>query len=472
MKSSYESAGENKVLLTVEVPVEDMEVELDSAYDKIAKDIDVPGFRKGKVPRDIIDTRVGAETVMQEAVRDALPNFYIKAIAETEIVPVDVPDVDIKQSKRGEPLIFTAMITVKPEPILGQYEGITVEKLMVEVKDEEIEQNIDTIRERFAVLEDMDDDRAIENGDFAIIDFKGFVEGKPFDGGELSDYTLQIGSGTFIDTFEDQLIGTKKGEGVEVNVVFPENYGAENLAGKPAKFEVKIKNIKVKKLPDLTDDLAKESGVAETAEELRKNITDELNKIYELQSENDMKARMLKIVNDNATVTIPEAMIEDEIDRQVDDFSRMLAGQGVELEKYYEVTGKKEADLRSDFRAESEKTVKVKLVLEAIAKAQKIEVEESEIDTELESLANRMQQPMEELRERVLRAGTMNFLIEDIRRSKTIEWLASHANIEAVEKITPLEGASETDQDEVEKAADEYEAAEENNAEREMNESE
>lgn len=465
MKSSFEKLEENKIKLTIEVPPEALDEEIEKAYTKISKEIDVPGFRKGKVPKEIIDTKVGPSAIDQEAIRDAIPNYYVKAVSDNELQPVDVPNVDIQQGERGKPLIFTAEVFVKPEPKLGEYDGIEVEQLITQVTDEEIDANIDKIRERYAVMETLEDDRPIENGDFVVIDFKGYIDDVAFEGGSMDDYTLLIGSGSFIDTFEDQLVGKKKGEHAIVNVTFPADYQAENLAGKLARFEVDIKEIKVKKLPEMTNELAKEASAHETVEQLRAEMKDQFEQMYKAQAENEMKARLLKIVTDNAEFSIPDAMTENELDYQIQDFSRMLARQGVPMEKYFEMTGKSEPQLREQFRDEAFKTVKVRLVLEAIAKTVSIEVNDEDIDAQMEKYAAETELTPQELKERIINAGNMHQIIEDITRFKTINWLAEHAKIKLVDKFTPIEDSSEQVAEEAEPSeapgTDESDAVEE-----------
>ena len=258
----------------------------------------------------------------------------------------------------------------------------------------------------------------------------------------MQDYTLLIGSGSFIDSFEDQLVGKNKGDEVKVEVVFPNEYQVVDLAGKPATFDVQIKDIKVKKLPDMTDELAKEASSTESAEELRGNIRSSLERMYSLEAENDMKARLLKKITEVSEVDIPEPMIEDEVERQVQEFARMLVNQGVDMDKYAEVTGKTIDELKVDFKGDAEKSVKVKLVLEAIGKAEGIEVTEADIDEEMELYAEQAQESAEQLKERILHAGNMGLIVENIMRTKTIEWLAERANIDLVEKLTPAEEPS------------------------------
>ncbi|HEY3375764.1 MAG TPA: trigger factor [Candidatus Aquicultor sp.] len=446
VKTNVEKLDEkNTVLLKVEVPANLFGKAVDSAYKKIASQVSIPGFRKGKVPKSIIDSRVGKEAVTEEALQSALPSYYFDAVKSTEVEPVDQPEVDLVQVEPGKPLVFTAKVKVKPEVKLGEYKGLTAEKPSTEPTEEETSQQLESIRSNFGSLEPVED-RAAKGGDFALINFEGFINDEPFEGGSAEDYLLEIGSGTFIPGFEDQVIGVKKGEIKDITVTFPEEYGNEELAGKEARFRVLLKEIKEKKLPEIDDDFAKQVGF-DTADELHKEIAEKIREQKAQQADTTVRNELIKEAADNADVELHDVMIESELDEMVEDFAHDLQRQGFaqfgaadstnaagsDLERalagYLAIAGKTIDELRNDWREGAINRVKSRLVLEAIAQAENIEVTPEEVDNEIEEAAEAAQHSFDEVKRIFEERGTLNVLKNRLLIDKTINWLESNADI-------------------------------------------
>lgn len=444
MKTDVERLEEkNTVLLKIEVPAEVFDKEVDQAYKRIAGQLVIPGFRKGKIPKTIIDSRLGKQAVHEEAIQKAIPHYYVDAVKGADIEPVDKPEIDIVQVEENKPLIFTAKVTVKPEVKLGEYKGIEVEKPSVEPTEDEIKTQIENMKNNFASLEPVED-RPVNEGDFALIDFEGFIGDEPFEGGSSKDYLLEIGSGTFITGFEDQLVGVKKGEAKDIMVTFPEDYGSEELAGKEAKFKVTVKEIKDKKLPDLNDDFAKQVGF-DTVGELEADVKNKIAEVKEKYADTELKNRVVDVVTEAAEVDIPEAMVEQELDDMVEDFSSDVQRQGLTLKKYFELTGMTAGDLRKEWRDRAEQRVKNRLVLEAIADAENIEAAQEDVDNEIKKAAEATGRDFEEIKQIFEMKGTIGALKQRIAIGKTIDWLVDAANIkeEAKEATKETKGNSE-----------------------------
>jgi len=443
LKTDVERLEEkNTVLLKVEVPAEVFDNEVDQAYRRIAGQLVIPGFRKGKVPKAIIDSRLGKQAVHEEAVQKALPNYYVDAIKEADIEPVDQPEIDIVQAEENKPLIFTAKVTVKPEVSLGEYKGIEVEKPSVEPAEDEVKTQIENMRNNFASLEPVED-RPVKEGDFALIDFEGFIGDEPFEGGSSKDYLLEIGSGTFIPGFEEQLVGMEKGETKDVMVTFPEDYGSEELAGKEAKFKVTVKEIKDKKLPELNDDFAKQVGF-DTIGELEDDVKSKIAEVKEKYADTELKNRVVDAVTEAAEIEIPDPMVEQELDDMVEDFSSDVQRQGLTLEKYFELTGMTVEKLREEWRDRAEQRVKNRLVLEAVADAENIEATQEDVDNEIKKAAEATGRDFEEVKQIFEMKGTFSALKQRIAIGKTIDWLVDAANIkEETKEEKETKGKSE-----------------------------
>ncbi|HLT54537.1 MAG TPA: trigger factor [Bacillota bacterium] len=427
MSAKWEKQEGNKGVLTFEVPAEEFDKALDQAFKKVVKDVQIPGFRKGKVPRSIFEKRFGVEALYQDAVDIVLPEAYRKAVDETDIFPIDSPEVDIEQIEKGKDLIFTAVVEVKPDVTLGEYKGLEVEELPVEVTDEDVEEEIKRIQERHAELV-VKEEGEIEEGDTAVIDFEGFMDGEAFEGGKGENYSLEIGSGQFIPGFEEQLIGKKAGEEVEVEVTFPEEYHAEDLAGKPATFKVKIHEVKYKELPELDDEFAKDvDDEAETLEQLKEKKKEELIKSKQQESDNAKRQQLVEKATENASVDIPEVMIDTELEQMMREFEQNLQMQGMTMEMYEQFSGQDEDALKEQMKEDAEKRVKTNLTLEAIAKAENLEVTEEEVNEELEKMASMYGMEAKQLLP--LLGGNTSTIKGDLQLRKAIDFLVEHCKV-------------------------------------------
>src|SRR5690625_4036945 len=342
MTAKWEKTEGNDGVLTVTVDAEEFDKALDQAFKKVVKDVEIPGFRKGRVPRKIFEHRFGVESLYQDAVDIILPDAYMKAVEETGIEPVDQPEVDIEEIEKGKDLVFTAKVTVKPEVELGQYKNLEVEEQDTEVTDEDVENEIEALREQQAELV-VKEEGEVEEGNTVVIDFEGFMDNEPFEGGKGENYSLEIGSGQFIPGFEEQLIGASSGDDVDVNVTFPEDYHAEDLSGKEALFKVKVHEIKEKVLPELDDEFAKDvDDEVETLDELKEKIKERLLEQKQLDADNQKREQVLLQASENATVDIPEVMVENELEQMLNEFQQSLQVQGITLEMYTQFSGQDE----------------------------------------------------------------------------------------------------------------------------------
>lgn len=428
MSVKWEKLEGHEGVLTVEVDAEKVNEGLDAAFKKVVKNVTVPGFRKGKVPRVIFEKRFGVEALYQDALDILLPEAYAKAVEEAGIEPVDVPKIDIEQMEKGKSLIFTARVIVKPEVKLGQYKGLEVEKMDATVTDEDVENELKRLQENYAELV-VKEDGKIEKGDTAVIDFEGFVDGEPFEGGKAENYSLEIGSGVFIPGFEDQLVGMKAGEEKEIEVTFPEEYHAKELAGKPATFKVKVHEVKEKQLPALDDEFAKDvDDEVETLEQLKEKIRARLEETKKNEAEAALRDAVVEKAAENAEIDIPEVMVKNETDRMLREFDQRLQLQGLNLDLYYQFSGQDETALREQMKEDAEKRVRVALTLEAIAKAENIEVTEEEVNEELEKMAKTYNLEVDKLKELL---GSLEGVKEDLKWRKTIDFLVEHSKVAA-----------------------------------------
>ncbi|MBO0994106.1 trigger factor [Bacillus sp. SD088] len=429
MTAKWEKLEGNKGVLTVEVDVKTVNEGLDQAFKKVSKDINIPGFRKGKVPRPLFEKRFGVESLFQDALDFILPESYAKAVEEVEIEPVDRPEIDIEQMEKGKELIFTATVTVKPEVKLGEYKGLEAEILDESVSDDDVEEEVKTLQERQAELV-VKEDGAVSDGDTVVIDFEGFVDGEPFEGGQSDNYSLEIGSGSFIPGFEEQLIGVKSGEEKDVVVTFPEEYHAAELAGKEATFKVKLHEIKAKELPALDDEFAKDvDEEAETLEELRANIKKRLTEEKKNAAEQQLRNGLVEKAAENAEIDVPEAMVNNEMDQMMQEFEQRLQMQGMNLDLYFQFSGQNEEDLRSQMKEDAEKRVKTSLTLEAIAKAENLEVDDEAVDKEMDKMAEMYKMEVDEVKK--IMSANMSSLKADLKLQKAIDVLVENSKTNA-----------------------------------------
>lgn len=427
MTTKWEKLEGNEGVLTVDVAAEKVDAALDQAFKKVVKKVNVPGFRKGKVPRSLFEKQFGVEALYQDALDILLPEAYAGAIDETGIEPVDRPEIDIETMEKGSNLVFTAKVIVKPEVELGEYKGLEVEEKDTTVTDEDVEAELKTLQERRAELVVVEDG-AIENGDTAVLDFEGFVDGEAFEGGKAENYSLEIGSNQFIPGFEEQLVGLKAGEEKDVEVSFPEEYHAEDLAGKPATFKVKIHDIKRKELPALDDEFAKDANEeVESLEELKNELKTKLQKDKENQAHHEVRDTLVEKAAENATIDLPEAMVNTEVDRMMQEFEQRLQTQGMNLDMYFQFSGQDEAAMREQFKTDGEKRVRINLTLEAIAAAENLEVSEEDVEGEIEKMAEMYKRPVEEIKNIFAAQGGLEGIKGDLKVQKAVEFLVDNS---------------------------------------------
>lgn len=427
MSVKWEKQEGNQGLLTIEVSAEEVNKALDKAFKKIVVKINEPGFRKGKMPRVLFEKKYGVEALYQDALEIIIPDAYSNAIDEAGIEPVDYPEIAGTETfEKGKDFTFTATVTVKPEPKLGEYKGLEVTKLSTEVTDEEVEEKIQAQLARKAELE-IKEDGAVEEGDTAVIDFEGFLGEEAFEGGKGEDYALEIGSGSFIPGFEEQLVGVKAGESKDVVVTFPEEYHATELAGKEATFKVTVKEIKTKVLPELNDEFAKEiDPEVESVEALRAKIKEQTAEQKKAEAEGTLRDELVEKAAENAEMEIPQGMINTELDRMVQEFGQRLQMQGMNLELYFQFSGQNEQALREQMTPDAENRVRVALTLEAIAKAENVQVTEEDITTELDAMAAQFGMTVDQIKTAL---GGTAVLENDIKTKKTVELLVENAKI-------------------------------------------
>nr|WP_263325526.1 trigger factor [Neobacillus sp. Marseille-Q6967] len=423
MTAKWEKLEGNRGVLTVEVSAEEVNKGLDAAFQKVVKQVNVPGFRKGKMPRPMFEKRFGVEALYQDALDILLPEAYGNAIEETGIDPIDRPDIDIEQMEKGKDLIFKATVQVKPEVKLGDYKGLEIEEFDATVTDEDVAKELETLQSRQAELVVKEEGTA-ELGDTVIIDFEGFVDGEAFEGGKAENHSLELGSGSFIPGFEEQLVGVKTGESKEVEVTFPEEYHAAELAGKPAVFKVTVHEIKGKELPELDDEFAKDvDDEVETLDALKEKIKNRLVDSKKHEAEHHVRDSVVEKAAENAEVEIPEVMITSEVNRMLQEFEQRLQMQGMNLELYFQFSGQDENALREQMKEEAAKRVKVNLTLEAIAKAENLEVTDEDVNSELEKMAAMYNMTVDNIKQAL---GGVEGIKGDLQLKKAVDFLVEN----------------------------------------------
>ncbi|GIN66715.1 MULTISPECIES: trigger factor [Bacillus] len=423
MSVKWEKQEGNEGVLTVEVDADTFNKALDDAFKKVVKQVSIPGFRKGKVPRALFEKRFGVEALYQDALDILLPVEYPKAVEEAGIEPVDRPEIDVEKIEKGESLIFTAKVTVKPEVKLGEYKGLGIEKDDTAVTDEDVQNELKSLQERQAELV-VKEGGKVEEGDTVVLDFEGFVDGEAFEGGKAENYSLEVGSGSFIPGFEDQLVGLEADAEKDVEVTFPEEYHAEDLAGKPAVFKVKIHEIKAKELPELDDEFAKDvDEEVETLAELTEKTKKRLEEAKENEADAKLREELVTKAAENAEIDIPQAMIDTELDRMMKEFEQRLQMQGMNLELYFQFSGQDETALKEQMKEDAEKRVKSNLTLEAIAKAEDLQVTDEEVEEELSKMAEAYNMPVENIKQAI---GSTEGMKEDLKVRKAIDFLVEN----------------------------------------------
>lgn len=427
MSIQVKEAEKNVREFELEISAADFDEAIQKAYKKNLKNFNIPGFRKGKVPFKIVEQYYGKGVLYDDAINFAFPAAYDAAIKETGLEPVDRPEVDIKELEDGKPVVLTVRVTVKPSVKLGDYKGIEVEKAEYNVSDADVDKELEIKREQNARVIDIDD-RAVENGDIADINYEGFLDGVPFEGGKGEGHKLTIGSGQFIPGFEEQLIGKNIGEEFDINVTFPEEYHAEELKGKPAVFKVKINGISKRELPELDDEFAKDISEKDTLDELKAEIKEDLEKKAKDTADAQNRNNVIDKILENVEVEIPAVMVEAQIDNILRDFEMRLSYSGMKLEQYLQYTGSDLAKFREQFKEQAEKQVKTSLMLEEVAKLEKVEATQEEIDAELTKMAEQYKMEMDKIRE-LIQGEYLDSLKNDIAINKTVDMLVESANL-------------------------------------------
>ena len=420
-----ETKNANEVKLEITIEAEKFDEAIKKVYFKSAKYFNIPGFRKGKAPIQIVEKYYGKEIFYEDAFNEVAGEALEEALTENKIQAVSRPEVDIKQIGKGEDLIFTAVLQTKPEAELGKYKGIEIKKIEYNVTDEDIEHELNHMQEHNSRLITVED-RPVENGDITVIDFEGFVDGKAFDGGKAENHELEIGSGSFIPGFEDQVIGMKIDEEKDVNVKFPEEYFSKDLAGKDATFKVKLHEIKKKELPELDDEFAKDVSEFDTLDELKADIKAKQEKQNAEKAKYETQDAVIKAVSENLKVEIPSGMIDLEVDNMLKDIETRLSYQGLKLDQYFQMMGKTEEDVKKEYEPQAIEAIKSRLALEAVIKAEKIEATEEEIEEKIKEMAKNYGKSEEELTKN---ENIKNYIKQGIESEKAIEFLVKNAKM-------------------------------------------
>lgn len=425
MSLQVEKLEKNMAKLTIEVSAEEVEKAIEKAYQKQKSRISVPGFRKGKVPRKMVEKMYGVGVFYEDAVNDMIPTAYEAAVKESELEIVSQPKIDVVQIEAGKEFIFTAEVAVKPEVELGAYKGVEVPKSDVSASDEEIMAEIDREREQNSRIITVDD-RAVEDGDMTVIDFEGFVDGVAFEGGKGTDYPLTIGSHSFIDTFEEQLIGKNIGEEVDVNVTFPEEYHAEELKGKPALFKVTIKEIKKKELPELDNDFVEDVSEFSTVDEYKASIKTKIEEKKADEAKSAKEEATIEKIIEGAKMEIPDAMVDSQVRQMAEDFARRISAQGLTIDQYFQYTGLTSDKLLEQMRPQALKRIQSRLVLEAVADKENFEVTDEDVNNEINDMASAYQMEADKLKDLLTDADKEN-MKRDIQVKKAVEFVTENA---------------------------------------------
>ena len=408
----------NEATIKIQLPAAEVNKGFAKAVQKIAGQVNIPGFRKGKAPRNILEMRVGKEAIKQEAFEIIANDCFRKAMADEKLIPVSDPSVKESTFEENADMELVLTITVKPEPKLGEYKGLKVEKKEAVVTDEQVDEAVEELRKRGSKMV-VAPDAVIMKGDFAIIDFAGTVDGEPFSGGEGKGYPLEVGSGSFIPGFEDQLVGLKAGDSTDVNVTFPEEYFVKELAGKEAIFKVNVQDVKRKELPELTDEFVAANSQCKTVEELKADYKEKMQKHAEEQAEADYERALIQAAVDNAEFEVPEIMVEDRISQMIEELNMNLENRKMNLDAYLKYTGMDMEKLRANYKTTALENVKTDLVLDAIAKAENIQVGMEDVDAELTNIAMQNGAKVEEVKKIISSNGNMGLLLANILRRKS-----------------------------------------------------
>lgn len=427
MNVTTEKIENHKVVLTIEVPAEELDKGIKAACKSLANRVNIPGFRKGKAPRRILEMNIGKEAILDEAFDRVAQKAFDEALKQENLDPVDRPQVDIVTLEEGKDVVFKATITPVPEVTLGEYKGLKVAKDAVEVKDEQVEEQVKNILNHHAKMVDAEEGATVANDDFITLDFKGEVDGVAFAGGEGKDYPLQIGSHSFIDTFEDQLVGLKVGEEKDVNVTFPEEYHAKDLAGKAAVFHCKLNSIKHKEMPELTDEFVKASTSYESIEDMKAKLRENIEKNAQREADTKRRNEILKQATDNITVDIPEVMVENRVSNMIQELSVNLENQGMNLDAYLKYANMDMAKLREQYKESAAIAVKTDLMLDAVAKAEDIKVENADINAEIALLAATYDTTPQEVSKIIKKNHSIGNLVATVLHKKAANFIIDSA---------------------------------------------
>ena len=415
----------NMVKLVIEATAEEFEAGLNTAYNKSKSKINVPGFRKGKAPRKIIEQLYGQEVFFEDAANAIIPDAYAKACIESELDIVSQPKISVTQLEKGKPFVFEAEVAVRPEVELGNYKGVEVSKIDTEATDADVEEEIKKVAEQNSRTITVED-RAVKDGDMTVIDFEGFIDGEAFEGGKGENYPLTIGSHSFIDNFEDQIIGMNIGDEKEINVTFPEDYHAEELKGKPATFKVSVKEIKEKQLPDIDDDFAQDVSDFDTLDEYKANLKKKIAERKEAEAKKQKETEAIEKIVADSKMDIPQAMIDTQVTRMAEDFAQRLQQQGLSLEMYFKYTGLTAEKILDDMKPEAVKRIQNSLVLEAVAKAENIQVSDDEFNAELSKMAEMYKMEVDKIKE-FMGESEEKQMRDDIAIQKAVDLIVSSA---------------------------------------------
>ncbi len=435
MAVNWEKIEHNKIKLEIEVPAPEVDSALERAYRMVVRKVNLPGFRKGKVPRHILEARFGPEILHQDALELLIPTAYDDAIAEVDEDPIDQPQFDFEKIEKGKPFLFQAIVEVLPPVELGEYKGMEVEQELTPVTAAGLERYLESLREQHARLVPLEDEGIeIKEEDLALIDFKGYIDGEAFPEGEAENYSLELGSKSFIPGFEEQLVGMKVGEEREIEVTFPEEYRNEELKGKEAIFKVKLKQIKQKQLPELNDDFVKEISEFETLSDFESDLRDRLEKANAERAKTELEEMLIEKASSLSQVELPQILVERQIDRLMGEMEQFLAYQGLNLEKFAEMAGKSMEEIREEKRGEAEKRTKANLVLDAVVKKEGFTVDDSEIDARIAELAESHHDQPDRIKDIFEKQGRIPLMREELRVRKAVDLLVREANITTIEK--------------------------------------
>ena len=426
MKVTAEKIDNQQVVLEIEVPAAELEKASEKAFKKIAGKVNIPGFRKGKAPRKIVEQHVGKQAILDEAFEIIAPQAYAEALEDQKIDPVTRPAIDVVTMEEGKDLVFKATVTEKPELKLGEYKGLKIEQKVGTVSDDDVQQQLTRMLDRQADMVEAEEGAAVQASSFITLDFKGFVDGEAFPGGEGKDYPLQIGSHSFIPGFEEQLIGAKIGEEKDVNVTFLKEYHAAELAGKEAVFKCTVRSITEKVVPAMDDEFAKKASTFQTLDELKADVRSKLEKSAAERAESDNREAALQQASDNATVEIPDVMVDNRVTTMIQELSMRLEQQGMKMEQYLQYAGTDIAKIRETYREAAAKNVKMDLVLEQVAKAEEIKVEAADLDAEVEAMAKTYGATPEQVKKIIAQQGRLGDLAATVLRRKTAQFIVDN----------------------------------------------